>query len=375
MKRLAILGSTGSIGRQTLDVVRSFPGRFQVVGLAAGLNRKLLEQQIAEFRPRFACLQSDQTGSISGARCLPMAEMASHSDVDLVVLATSGRAGLAPALAAIESGKKLALANKEVLVMAGEVVMARACQRGVDIVPIDSEHSAIWQCLQGEPRQAVRKILLTASGGPFRRHDRNELQAITAEEALRHPTWSMGKKVTIDSATLMNKGMEIIEAHWLFGVDYQQIEVVVHPQSIVHSLVEFADGSVKAQLSPPDMRLPIQYALSHPERLSNPALPQLDLARTASLSFEAPDAERFPCLRLARHAGEKGGTYPAVMSAADDVAVELFLGGAIGFMDIPRLIEGVLEQHQSIGHPSLEAVLEADSWARQTASRIASACS
>ena len=375
LKRVAILGSTGSIGQQTLEVVRALKDRFCVVALGAGKNVKLLTRQVEEFRPKLLSIQG--TGKEEQGRSLlspvpyssflSLEEMASHPDVDLVVVATSGKAGLAPTLAAIRARKQIALANKEVLVMAGELVMAEAKQYGVEITPIDSEHSAIWQCLRGEYKEKVARLILTASGGPFLRYPMEQLAAITPEQALKHPTWQMGEKVTVDSATLVNKGMEIIEAHWLFNLPLQHINVLIHPESIVHSLVEFADGSVKAQLSSPDMRLPIQYALSYPERLFNPQLPRIDWGRLTSLNFEPPDLTRFPCLRLAMETGEKGGTYPAVLCAADEVAVGLFLSYRIGFLDIARLVEETLEHHQSISHPLLEEILAADAWAREYA--------
>ena len=366
MKRLAILGSTGSIGQQTLEVVRSFGDRFQVVGLGAGRNLPLLERQIKEFQPKLVSIaEADLTQRLRRPEyeLLSPDELASHPDVDLVVIAISGKAGLSPTLAAIEAGKSIALATKEVLVMAGEIVTAAARRRGARILPIDSEPSAIWQCLRGEER-SVARLILTASGGPFRQFSLEQLAQVTPQQALDHPTWKMGKKITIDSATLMNKGFEVIEAQWLFDVPVEKIEVVVHPQSIVHSFVEFVDGSVKAQLSPPDMRLTIQYALFYPERPRS-ELPRLDFSNIGPLTFEAPDLERFPCLRLAVDAGQKGGTYPTVLSAADEVAVELFLKQRIGFLDIATLVEEALEQHQSIPHPSLEEILAADAWARE----------
>jgi len=371
MKRLAILGSTGSIGQQTLKVVRSFGDRFQVIGLGAGRNLPLLERQIEEFQPKLVSIEeADLTQSLRHPQheLLSLDELASHPDVDLVVIAISGKAGLGPTLAAIEAGKSIALATKEVLVMAGEIVTTAARRRGVEILPIDSEPSAIWQCLRGEER-SVARLILTASGGPFRQFSREQLATVTPQQALEHPTWKMGKKITIDSATMMNKGFEVIEAHWLFDVPMEKIEVVVHPQSIVHSFVEFVDGSTKAQLSPPDMRLPIQYALFYPERPPS-ELPRLDFSNIGPLTFEAPDLERFPCLRLALEAGQRGGTYPAVLSAADEVAVELFLEQRISFLDIATLVEDTLEQHQSVPHPSLEEILAADAWARERAAKI-----
>jgi 1-deoxy-D-xylulose-5-phosphate reductoisomerase len=368
MKRLAVLGSTGSIGQQTLEVVSAFPGRFEVVALACGENVSLLKEQVAEFKPRLVCTEpAAGTEEILGATCLPLEEIASHPDVDLVVISTSGKAGLGATLAAIRAGKKVALANKEVLVMAGGIVVAEAQKYDAEIVPIDSEHSAIWQCLKGEERRAVSKLVLTASGGPFRLSTLAQLAAVTPKDALNHPTWRMGIKVTIDSATLMNKGMEVIEAHWLFDIPYSQIEVVVHPQSIIHSIVEFVDGSAKAQLSLPDMRLPIQYALTHPERWESPFREGIDFGSIVSFDFEPVDLDRFPCLRLAMEAGERGGTYPAVLSAADEVAVELFLAKKIGFPDIAAVVARTLDCHEVISYPSIEDIFAADTWARETA--------
>lgn len=375
VKRLAILGSTGSIGRQTLEVARLFPDRFRIVGLAAGSNLSLLTEQAREFRPdllAFSEAGSKRAEGTSGrglvaSTLVTLEEMANHPEVDLVVVATSGRVGLGPTMAALRAGKQVALASKEVLVMAGGIVMAEAEKHNVEILPLDSEHSAIWQCLRGEDKGRVSQVILTASGGPFRSYTTEHLARVTPEEALRHPTWQMGKKVTIDAATLMNKGMEVNEAHWLFGLPFSCINVLVHPQSMVHSLVEFVDGSVKAQLGPPDMRLPIQYALSYPERLANQQFDRLDWNRLSSLAFEAPNPGKFPCLRLAIEAGRAGGTYPAVLCAADEVAVELFLTRRISFLDIAVLVEEVLEKHQGVGEPSLDDILLADAWAREYA--------
>src|SRR5512136_120371 len=373
LKRIAILGSTGSIGQQTLEVARIFRNKFKVIALGAGSNTRLLASQIEEFQPRMVSLQGSPAelrrslspGRGASAKQVTLEEMAAHPEVDLVLIATSGKAGLAPTLAAIQARKEVALANKEVLVMAGAMVMAKARNYGVKIRPVDSEHSAIWQCLKGEQKRKVVRLLLTASGGPFLRYPARKLEAITPEQALNHPTWKMGRKVTIDSATLMNKGMEVIEAHWLFGLPYSRISVVVHTESIVHSMVQFADGSVKAQLSRPDMRLPIQYALGYPARHFNPVLPIMEWGKATVLNFEPPDHARFPCLRLAREAGKKGGTYPAVLCAADEVAVEMFLSHRIGLVDIARLVEDALEQHRGVKRPSLDEVLEADAWARE----------
>jgi len=290
--------------------------------------------------------------------------MVSHPQVDTIVLATSGKSGLSPTLAAVRAGKNVALANKESLVMAGEVITSEAKLHSAQILPIDSEHSAIWQCLRGETQKATQ-LILTASGGPFHGYSSAQLNEVTVKQALKHPSWQMGQKVTIDSATLMNKGLEVIEAHWLFNIPFDNIKVLIHPQSIVHSMVEFIDGSIKAQLSYPDMRLPIQYALSYPERLPNPQLPRLDWSSINNLTFEQPDLDTFPCLRLAIEAGKKGGTYPAVLCAADEVAVELFLSQRIKFVDIADIVDWALQQHQAIAHPTLEEIMAADAWARQ----------
>jgi 1-deoxy-D-xylulose-5-phosphate reductoisomerase len=365
-QKIAVLGSTGSIGRQTLEVARAFPERLRVVGLAAGHNLKLLSEQIKEFKPRFVFCQSGPAQLPPGEyEFMGLEEMAAHCDVDTVVAASSGSSGLMPLLSAIKAGKKMALANKEALVTAGEMVMPMARKYHAKISPVDSEHSAIWQCLEGE-KSTPSRIILTASGGPFRGYSRAELAGVTAEQALRHPSWKMGEKVTIDSATLMNKGMEVIEAHWLFDMPFENIDVLVHPQSVIHSMVEFADGAIKAQLGAPDMRLPIQYALSHPERWGNAKIPKLDFTCINRLDFEKPDYDKFPCLRLAIEAGRKGGTYPAVLCAADEVAVDMFLAGQIKFTDIPLLIDDVLVRHSSASHPNIDDVVQADIWARET---------
>lgn len=372
MKRVAILGSTGSIGQQALDVIRNSPDEIQVVALAGGKNSGLLEQQLREFRPGLFSSSVKLDRSMQG-ELVSMEEMAGHPDVDLVIIATSGKAGLGPTLTALRTGKTVAIASKEVLVMAGEVIIREANLHQGRIVPIDSEHSAIWQCLQGEEDEPQR-ILLTASGGPFYRYSEAQLDEITPELALRHPVWKMGKKVTIDSATLMNKGLEVIEAHWLFSLPFDSIQILVHPQSVVHSMVEFVDGSVKAQLGPPDMRLPIQYALSYPGRWANSDLPRLDWNIILDLNFEPVNYSRFPCLSSAVKAGKAGGTYPAVLCAADEVAVDLFLSHRIGFRDISRIVDAALQQHENTAQPSLEEILSADEWARECAMRFASGC-
>jgi 1-deoxy-D-xylulose-5-phosphate reductoisomerase len=379
VKRLAVLGSTGSIGQQTLDVVRALPERFRVIGLAAGKNIDLLAEQVDEFKPEFISYLSVDNrdkqvhARLSDAGCefLSLEDIAGHPDVDMVVMATSGTAGLRPTLAAVRAGKNIALANKESLVAAGEIITGEAKESGARILPIDSEHSAIWQCLNGEEQEA-RRIILTASGGPFRDYSTTQMREVTVEQALKHPSWQMGRKVTVDSATLMNKGLEVIEAHWLFNMPIDNITVLIHPQSIIHSMVEFIDGSVKAQLSYPDMRLPIQYALSYPERLANPRLPRLDWSNLGSLTFDQPDPDKFPCLRLAIEAGKEGGTCPAVLGAADEVAVELFLSERIRFVDMAHIVERVLEQHQKVAHPSLEEIIVADAWARERVLKLVS---
>ncbi len=368
IKRLVVLGSTGSIGRQTLEVIAAFPDRFQVIGLAAGENTTLLAEQVAQFGPRFVCCRRKLPPG--DYQALSLEEMAAHPEADIVVIATPGRSGLSPTLAAVKAGKRIALANKESLVMAGEIITTAARKSNASIIPVDSEHSAIWQCLEGE-RSAPQRLILTASGGPFRGYTPAQLAEVTPEQALAHPSWRMGRKVTVDSATLMNKGLEIIEAHWLFNMAYDNISVLIHPQSIVHSLVEFADGAVKAQLSRPDMRLPIQYALAYPERLANAALPRLDWNKLKRLDFEPPDLDAFPCLKLAVQAGRKGGTYPAVLSGAGEAAVELFLAGRIGFTDIAAVVASALEEHEPSSQPTIAEITAADAWARQRVLQIA----
>jgi 1-deoxy-D-xylulose-5-phosphate reductoisomerase len=368
VKKIAILGSTGSIGQQALDVIRALPDELKVLALTGNKNLELLERQIKEFQPKMFCSSVKPDIGYSG-EFLSVEGIASHPEVDFVVVATAGKAGLSPTLAALRAGKTVALANKEVLVMAGEIIVREARLHRAQILPIDSEHSAIWQCLQGEENKPQR-LFLTASGGPFYHYSQSQLAEVTPEQALQHPVWKMGRKVTIDSATLMNKGLEIIEAHWLFSFPFDSIEIVMHPQSIVHSMVEFMDGSLKAQLSWPDMRLPIQYALSYPKRWLNPELPRLDWNEISSLNFEHVDYERFPCLKLAMDAGKSGGTYPAVLCAADEVAVELFLSHRISFTDIAKNVQKTLEQHCNTPQPSLEEILAADAWARECAASL-----
>ncbi|MCH7953521.1 MAG: 1-deoxy-D-xylulose-5-phosphate reductoisomerase [Chloroflexi bacterium] len=368
---VAILGSTGSIGRQTLDVIRSLPDRFRVVALSAGRNVTLLEEQAREFKPRLICsdreadyLRERIGGNPIRAEWAEMEEMAAHPDVDVVVVGTVGATGLGPSLAAARAGKAIAIANKEVLVMAGQIVTEEARRHGAELRPVDSEHSAIWQCLWGEATESVERLIITASGGALRDLPPDELERVTAEQALRHPNWQMGKKITVDSATLMNKGLECIEARWLFNIPYERIEVLLHRESIIHSLVEFIDGSVKAQLGVPDMRLPIQCALSYPDRLPGVNVPRLDLKTIGTLTFGIPTAGRYPCLALALEAGRRGGTAPAAMAAADEIAVGHFITGHIGFADIPRAIEDAVSADRHVADPSLDEVLEADQRAR-----------
>lgn len=367
-QRVALLGSTGSIGRQTLDVIAALPDRFTVVALAAGRNVALLNEQIHRWKPARVAV-SDAAAAHDVDHCTVLTgeeglvDIVTDPNVDLVIVATSGKAGFVSTLAAIEARKAIAIANKEVLVMAGRLVMDAARKHGVELRPIDSEHSALWQCLRGEDGNAVAKLILTSSGGPFRTYSAEQLHDLKPTAALKHPTWTMGRKITIDSATLMNKGFEIIEAHWLFGKPYDQIDVILHPQSIIHSMVQYVDGSVKAQLSSPDMRLAIQYALNYPERTAQVCNP-LDLVAAHALTFEQPDTARFPCLRLAREAGIAGGTYPAVLCAADEEAVDLYLAEYIKFSDIPRLVEQALASHASVDNPTFEDILAVDAWAR-----------
>jgi 1-deoxy-D-xylulose-5-phosphate reductoisomerase len=363
--RLAILGSTGSIGQQTLQVVRSLPERFTVVGLAAGQNLDLLAKQVEEFQPQIVYYDTESTSRRleCSSQFMSLEGMASYPNVDTVVIGTSGITGLIPTLAAVGSGKNVAIANKEPLVMAGHIIIENAEMNDASILPIDSEHSAIWQCMIGEPKRA-KYLILTASGGPFRNYTVERMKKVTPKQALRHPSWKMGKKVTIDSATLMNKGLEVIEAHWLFGIPIEDIKIVIHPQSIIHSMLEFYDYSVKAQMGYPDMRLPIQYALLHPDRVPNPDLPRIDWAKLKELTFEPPDYDRFPCLKLAIDAGKAGGTCPTVLCAADEIAVDLFLKEEIAFTDIARLVAEALEKHEPLMEPGIEDILEVDDWTR-----------
>ena len=376
VKGLAVLGSTGSIGTQTLDVVRSFPGDFRVVGLAAHRNLKLLEAQAREFHPKLvACEGSEEEkASLLSNGCLDssLEDMVCDPDVDLVVTATVGDVALTPTFAAIEAGKNVALANKESVVMGGEWLTHLAQRHNVDLLPLDSEPNAIWQCLRGEDR-AISRLIITASGGAFRNKERERLIDVTPEQALNHPTWKMGPKITVDSATLMNKAFEVIEAHWLFDVPWEDIEVVVHPQSIIHSMVEFVDGSVKAHISPPNMRLPIQYALFYPDRVSNQGIARFDPIETGALTFERLSPERYPCFQLGLDIAMRGGTWPAALCGADDVAVEMFLSRRIGFLDIAPVIREAVEGHSSVTDPSPQDALSAAAWARRRVSEIVGA--
>ncbi len=371
---LVVLGSTGSIGTQTLDIVRAFPGRFRVIGLAARRSLKLLESQISEFKPRFVSCQgtSEEKAPLltNGCADCQMEDMVCNPEVDLVVTATSGDAALTPTYAAIKAGKNIALANKETVIMAGEIITGLARKHSVSILPLDSEPNAIWQCLRGEDRK-VSRLIITASGGAFRNTPLDELAKATPDQALRHPTWSMGAKITIDSATMMNKAFEVIEARWLFDVPWDDIEVVIHPQSMIHSMVEFVDGSVKAQISPPDMHLPIQYALFHPDRVYNESIRKFDPVATGSLTFEPWDEDRYPCFNMALDYAKRGGTWCAALCGADDTAVELFLSGQIAFGEIATVIREALNAHQSIEEPSLEDIIETAAWARQKARSVA----
>lgn len=379
MKRISILGSTGSIGRSTLSVVEQFPDRFRVAALAAGNNIELLEQQIRRFKPALVAVAgaaaakalAERIGApgpkiVSGVE--GMIEAAAADEADVTVSAIVGTAGLVPTMAAISAGKTIALANKEVLVSAGDLVMRECRSRGVELLPVDSEHSAIFQCLLAGESREIKRLILTASGGPFRSFSPAELASATPAQALKHPNWSMGRKITIDSATLMNKGLEVIEAHWLFGLPQDRISVLVHPQSIVHSMVEYCDGAVVAQLGMPDMKGPIAYALSYPERLADVS-PPLELAKIRTLTFEEPDYERFPCLAYAFDALKAGGSMPAVLSAANEVAVKFFLDGKIGFQDIARVIRTVMDAHSPSSITTVEDALKADLWARKTAEK------
>jgi 1-deoxy-D-xylulose-5-phosphate reductoisomerase len=377
MKYISILGSTGSIGTQTLDIVRQFPDEFKIVGLTANKNSELLLKQIKEFKPKAAAIMDkskiDDLLNFSSCQVYSGIEglnkIAALNEADTVVNALVGSAGIEPTCNAIKSKKNIALANKETLVAAGSVIMDEIKKNNVALMPIDSEHSAIFQCLNGENIKEMSEITITCSGGPFRNYTRQQLENASLQDALKHPTWNMGNKITIDSATLMNKGFEIIEAHWLYGIDYEKIKIVIHPQSIVHSLVEFVDKSVIAQLGMPDMKIPIQYALTYPKRF--PTMQgSLDLARIKTLEFREPDFEMFPCLKYAYEAGTIGGTLPAVMNAANETAVHAFLENKVRFLGIPRLVRKMMDEHTLIKNPSLKDILEVDKKTKEETKNI-----
>ncbi|KQL44421.1 1-deoxy-D-xylulose 5-phosphate reductoisomerase [Brevibacillus choshinensis] len=381
MKQIALLGSTGSVGTSTLNVVEQNPEEFSVVAMAAGTNVDLLTEQVKKFRPQLVSVGNEQAATalqnqlggqvkpqiVYGSEGLEL--VARHEAANFVMTAIVGSVGVAPTLAAIEAGKTIGLANKETLVSAGPVVMKAAREKGVEIIPVDSEHSAVFQCLQGERSADVARIILTASGGSFRHLQREDLEQVTVAQALAHPNWSMGAKITIDSATMMNKGFEVIEAHWLFDIPYEQIDCVLHYESIIHSMVEYRDRAVMAQLGTPDMRVPIQYALSYPGRM-NLATEELDLVKLGTLHFAAMDFERYPLLQLAYECGKAGGTHTAVLNAANEVAVDLFLKGAIRFLEIETIVRKTCEAHQGVNDPTLEEIFAADQWARTQAREL-----
>ena len=380
VKRISILGSTGSIGSSTLEVVSLFPDRFKVIGLTAGENIDKIESQIRRFKPSIVSLASEKAAKELRERCMNLnvevlsgmeglIRISTISEADIIVSAIAGSAGLIPTFAAVKAGKTIALANKETMVMAGEIITQEANERGAELLPIDSEHSAIFQVMRGEKWEEVHKIILTASGGPFLKTSSEEKRKATVKDALKHPNWNMGTKITIDSATLMNKGLEVIEARWLFDVSINQIEVLIHPQSIIHSMVEFRDGSVMAQMGVPDMRIPIAYALSNTERLDL-IMPRLDLAKIGMLTFEKPDLKRFPCLSYAYDAVREGGTMPAVLNSSNEVAVRAFLQKRIGFLDIEVVVRETIERHKGSHTKTIEDVLMADNWAREEAEKV-----
>jgi 1-deoxy-D-xylulose-5-phosphate reductoisomerase len=376
MRNVVLLGSTGSIGASTIKVAEDIPGEIRLIGLAAGNNADLLLEQTRKHRPEAISIidpnKAQQLQDVLGTAAQVFSgeegllRLATLPAADIVLIAIVGTAGLKPALAAIRAGKDIAVASKEILVMAGEIVMREARKQGVRVLAVDSEHSAIFQCLEDKPAESVRRLWLTASGGPFRNTPKDEFPNITVERALKHPSWVMGRKITIDSATLFNKGLEMIEARWLFGIELDRVSVVIHPQSVVHSMVEFIDGSILAQLSTPDMCLPIQYALTYPCRVASERV-QTNFAKLGTLTFEEPDHERFPALGLARKAGNTGGTMPAVFNAANEIAVEAFCARRITFNQIPEIVACTMDTHQVTQNPSLQQIIEADTWARRVA--------
>lgn len=379
MKKVVLLGSTGSIGASTCKVVEDLPDELELIGLAAGRNVDLLREQVAQFKPQMVSVTDpaaakELANEYNGAPAVECGDegllaLATMPEADVVLIAIVGTAGLQPALAAIRAGKDIAVASKEILVMAGETVMTEARKHGVKVLAVDSEHSAIFQCLDGKPADSIRQIWLTASGGPFREKPAGEFAGITVEEALKHPSWEMGRKITIDSSTLFNKGLEMIEARWLFDIEMPRVKVVVHPQSVIHSMVEFVDGSMLAQLSTPDMCLPIQYALTYPDRAASDRV-QTSLAEIGRLDFEEPDTDRFRALSLARRAGEVGGTLPAVLNAANEVAVEAFCERQLSYLGITETVAAVMAAHDLVAQPAMGEILEADSWARKAAGNL-----
>jgi 1-deoxy-D-xylulose-5-phosphate reductoisomerase len=379
-KRIAILGSTGSIGCNALDLLKRIPKRFEVVGLTANENISLLKKQVEEWQPRVIAVGDEEkcreirtlinlrkTSVLSGIEGI--LEVAIRKDVDLVLSAIVGSTGLRPTMAAIEAGKQIALASKEPVVMAGELLMAEVRKRGAALIPVDSEPNAIFQCLQGRKKESVKRLIVTASGGPFRSLSREEMSRVTPEEALAHPAWKMGKKISVDSATMINKGLEVIEAHYIFEIPVSKIDVVIHPEAKIHSMVEFIDGNILAVIGVTDMRTPIQYALTYPEKIPTPIKP-LDLSQISPLTFQTPDTDRFPGLECGYSAAKAGGTMPAVLNAANEIAVAAFIEGEIGFLDITDLCRKVMEKHKTEQKPGMEEILEADRWAREETERL-----
>ncbi|NQU66733.1 MAG: 1-deoxy-D-xylulose-5-phosphate reductoisomerase [Candidatus Marinimicrobia bacterium] len=372
MKKISILGSTGSIGTQALEVIKQHPDQFKVIALSAHRNIRLLIEQIKEFHPDTVCISdtalSEDIKNNLGKMCNDvlygregLLELAGRDNVDILLNGLVGSAGMEPTINAVTSGIDVALSNKESLVLAGGVITQLQKKNNVNIFPVDSEHSAIWQCLKGEKPEQVKRLILTGSGGPFRNRPTDTFSSVTVEEALRHPNWNMGSKITIDSATMMNKGLEVIEASWLFEIQVKNIDIVIHPQSIIHSMVEFSDGSVKAQLGYPDMKIPIQYSLTYPDHAAV-SWEQFDLAAIGQLTFEQPNFQKFPCIKLAYHAMEAGGSYPVVLNVANDMAVDAFLRNSISFTEIPQLIEKAMEAHSSVGEPDVDEIKELMSW-------------
>jgi 1-deoxy-D-xylulose-5-phosphate reductoisomerase len=379
VKHIAILGSTGSIGENALKVARRFPDKFRLVALSTDSNIDILHKQIKEFKPRYICVRNLDAArklkKITNSRLKffegedGLEELVKNKDIDNVLLAISGASALSPLLKAVESGKQISLANKEALVMAGPIIMNLAAKKRVKIIPIDSEQSAIWQCLEGEDSSKLKNIYLTASGGPFRQASIKDLRNISVKRVLKHPRWKMGRKISVDSANLMNKGLELLETIFLFNCSYKKVKIVIHPQALVHSMVEFIDGVILAQISATDMRIPIQYALSYPGRLSSPS-PSVDFCKVKSLEFFAPDFDKFPCLGLAYRVAAQLGTMPAVLNAANEICVREFLNRKLQFLSIPKIIENVIQRHRNKIRPELQDVLEADSWAREESSRL-----